>query len=331
MRYEYSSLTMIPSGVLHNVPHMSQSRVNLFTTCEITASMLTLDLVIFQTTWSVLKTLLGPTIFFAILATVLKGWKIFEATRQTMREATTNVLLYIIDTVFILPLIVVVIVAVKSGVIFLACRLVAEEVWEGMPGWLAGTLVVFCGDFVGYWRHRYEHTSLIWPTHAIHHSDTAMSWLTLFRFHPLNRLITAVIDTTFLAVLGFPDWTLVLNNWVRHYYGMFIHADVPWMYGVCGYVFVSPVMHRWHHVCESSGSGCNFATVFSIFDRVFGTLYVPGRCTVPLGVREDVGRGIGGQLVYPFVAWARAGAQWLVAGNGTSENPRELKKSSNAP
>ena len=56
----------------------------------------------------------------------------------------------------------------------------------------------------------------------------------------------------------------------------------------------------------SRGPGSNFATVFSVFDRAFGTYYVPGLCTVPLGVNDDMGKGTLGQLLYPFVAWAAA-------------------------
>jgi sterol desaturase/sphingolipid hydroxylase (fatty acid hydroxylase superfamily) len=95
----------------------------------------------------------------------------------------------------------------------------------------------------------------------------------------------------------------VLNFMVRHYYGEFIHADLPWTYGRLSAVLVSPVMHRWHHARDVEGTGSNFATVFSVFDRAFGTYYVPGLCTVPLGVTDEMGQGTMGQLLYPFVAW----------------------------
>jgi sterol desaturase/sphingolipid hydroxylase (fatty acid hydroxylase superfamily) len=139
----------------------------------------------------------------------------------------------------------------------------------------------------------------------VHHSDTEMTWLTLSRFHPINRLTTMAIDTSCLALLGFPEWALIANVLVRHYYGEFIHADLPWTYGPAGRVFVSPVMHRWHHARDVTGAGSNFATVFSVFDQAFGTYYVPGLCTVPLGVNDDMGRGTSGQLMYPFIAWRK--------------------------
>jgi sterol desaturase/sphingolipid hydroxylase (fatty acid hydroxylase superfamily) len=165
-------------------------------------------------------------------------------------------------------------------------------------------LTVFIGDFVSYWRHRLEHTPWLWPAHAIHHGDREMTWLTLSRFHPVNRVTTAIIDNTVLALLGAPAWALAANELIRHYYGQFIHADLPWTYGRWGMIFVSPAMHRWHHAREVTGAGSNFATVFSACDRVFGTYYVPGPCHVPLGVTDDIGTGPVRQLAYPFRVWA---------------------------
>jgi sterol desaturase/sphingolipid hydroxylase (fatty acid hydroxylase superfamily) len=120
--------------------------------------------------------------------------------------------------------------------------------------WLAiGTyptlfLAEFLGDFIGYWRHRLEHTKWLWPTHAIHHSDEEMTWLTLNRFHPINRITTVIIDSTFLVAMGLPAWAVIANSLVRNYYGYFIHADLPWTYGPLGKVFVSPAMHQGHQI-----------------------------------------------------------------------------------
>ncbi|MNW08013.1 hypothetical protein D3C71_2047230 [compost metagenome] len=63
-----------------------------------------------------------------------------------------------------------------------------------------------------------------------------------------------------------------------------MHINQPWTLGWLGKVLVSPAMHRWHHVLEGEGVGKNFASVFSIFDRVFGTYYCPGPCSAELGV-----------------------------------------------
>lgn len=150
-----------------------------------------------------------------------------------------------------------------------------------------------------------------------------MTWLTLSRFHPLNRLTTMIVDVGFLALLGFPHWALVANVMLRHYYGEFIHADLPWTYGPFKRLFVSPVMHRWHHARDVTGAGSNFATVFSVFDLAFRTYYVPGLCNVPLGVTDDMGAGARGQLMYPFVAWAR---DFAGRSNSARQADRQLEK-----
>ena len=96
---------------------------------------------------------------------------------------------------------------------------------------------------------------------------------------------------------------------------------MPWTYGPFRYVFVSPVMHRWHHARDVVGAGSNFATVFSVFDLTSGTVHVPGLCNVPLGVTGEMGRGTVGQLLYPFVAWAgQFGRLW--SGNTTGVTPK---------
>src|SRR5690606_10744731 len=155
-------------------------------------------------------------------------------------------------------------------------RLLPPETWQEIPLWLSAFIAIFIGDFVGYWRHRLEHTAPLWPAHAIHHADTAMTWTTGLRFHPINRLPTALIDTSALALLGVPPEAIAINAYARHYYGLFIHMDLPWTYGALGRVFVSPAMHRWHHIRDAEGAGVNFATVFSVFDRAFRTHATPG-------------------------------------------------------
>lgn len=255
--------------------------------------------------WESVQIIAISAVFFVLLALLVKGKEAVEQANRARRETSVNLGLWALDTVLIGPIIALVIQIIRWSVVGSPFELVHRDAWNVLPPVITAVATLFVGDFISYWRHRIEHTRLLWPSHAIHHSDTEMTWLTLSRFHPINRLTTMVIDTTFLAVVGFPEWALVLNVIVRHFYGEFIHADFPWTYGPLGRVFVSPAMHRWHHARDVTGSGSNFATVFSLFDQLFGTYYVPGVCDVPLGVNDKMGYGIVGQLLYPFAAWGR--------------------------
>ena len=187
-----------------------------------------------------------------------------------------------------------------------------DWVWSSLGPFVTLGLTVFIGDFTSYWRHRLEHTRWLWPTHAIHHSDTEMTWLTGNRFHPGepagdNRRRQHLS----WLLIGAPPWAIAVNELIRHYYGEFVHADVPWTYGPFGAIFVSPAMHRWHHARDVTGAGSNFATVFSIFDRALrDAVAFQDLRDVPLGVTDDIGRGALRQPRYPFRSWGdrRVGA-----------------------
>ncbi|MGI9503551.1 MAG: sterol desaturase family protein, partial [Geminicoccaceae bacterium] len=235
-----------------------------------------------------LQALAGPAIFFFCLALIIKKKALFDDLRRAVGETGLNLKIVIVNVLLTVPLIAVLNQAIHHVLKTHDLLLITPEAWEGLPVWSVMLFAVFIGDFVGYWRHRLEHTALLWPSHAVHHSDTEMTWLTLERFHPINRATTGVIDNLVLFLMGVPPVALIANNLVRHYYGYLIHADLPWTYGRLSLLFVSPAMHRWHHAADARFFQKNFATVFSIFDRAFGTYRVPGPCTSPLGVTDKM-------------------------------------------
>ena len=240
------------------------------------------------------------------LALIVKGRSVFAEMRAAVPESRTNLTLYAVDLLVVTPLIIlpglVLIERLMNGA---GLQLLAPEDWLVIPAAATGFAALFLGDMIGYFRHRMEHWSFLWPAHAVHHSDTRMTWLTLMRLHPVNRATTAFFDAAVLALFGFPAWAIVFLSLVRHIYGAFIHMNLDWTFGPMGRLFVSPAMHRWHHVLDGPGVGMNFATIFSVYDQVWGTYYVPGPCKVDLGVQEDMGTGAGGQLWHPFKIWLR--------------------------
>jgi sterol desaturase/sphingolipid hydroxylase (fatty acid hydroxylase superfamily) len=240
-------------------------------------------------------------VFFAVLALLVKGRAAIADARSSLGEARINLVLTLLGqltgplvTLFVLGLIEV----LKTR----GLHLTPPRLWDLIGQWPTLLLAIVAGDFIGYWRHRIQHTKWLWPAHAVHHSDTRLNWLSLERMHPVDQFGSA-LDTVLLSALGFPFWALAGNVFVRHYYGYFIHADVPWTFGKANLILNSPAMHRWHHARDVDGSGYNFATVFSMWDRLFGTYHQPGPCTAPLGVREGMGKGAVGQLLHPLMVW----------------------------
>jgi sterol desaturase/sphingolipid hydroxylase (fatty acid hydroxylase superfamily) len=241
---------------------------------------------------------------FLLLGLIRKGNLIAESVRRSWIEARLNILYHYLDWFLVFPLVALVVASVSFLMTTAGLVLVAQSAYEGLPVTLTLMITIGASDFVGYWRHRLMHTSLLWPVHSVHHSDTAVTWTTLARFHPINRLVTTAVDTAFLACLGFPPAIIALSDILRHFHGYYVHTNVDWTHGPLRRLFVSPLMHRWHHVRDVKGSGSNFASVFSIFDVIFGTFRMPDEALPALGVAE---RGYPsqwlGQTLYPFRVW----------------------------
>lgn len=247
------------------------------------------------------------SVFYALLAFFLKRRRALTDGRVARKDLRLNAVYLVVDAMMVAPVLVVLTNFLARGVSDSGLQIVARSLYDPVPVLLTIALALLVSDFVGYWRHRLMHTAALWPAHAIHHSDRNMTWLALARFHPINRLITAVLNAVVLAMLGLPPWAILINGLVRHHYGYFIHADVPWTYGPLRHVFVSPLMHRWHHIRDRQQAGNNFATIFAFFDVAFGTFHVPGKTVGNLGIEEpDFPDDLVRQTVYPFRVWSRS-------------------------
>jgi len=241
-----------------------------------------------------------PGLFFICLGFLLRRKSFVTDIKTVAHEVSLNLKLAAFNVVFAAPII----FFAYQGVFDLAAargwQWVSPEFWAGLPSLLVIFLTVFIADFICYWRHRFEHSRLLWPSHAVHHSDTEMTWTTLLRFHPLNKFTTVLIDGTLMLLLGIPPFAMMVNRMVRSLYGYFVHANIPWTYGPLGRIFVSPAMHRWHHALDPRFFQTNFAAVFSVFDQAFGTYKVPGPCDAPLGVTDQIEPSLSAQLGYAF-------------------------------
>lgn len=249
--------------------------------------------------------------FFSALALLTKsrGQAVADA-RRAAGEWRTNLLIFLFDTLVVLPYVALPSVWLVSAI---GTPTALIQFWAGLPVALTAIAAVVFGDYVGYWRHRLEHVPLLWRFHATHHSDRELNWFSLNRMHPVDRLVTATVDTVILALAGFPFWAIVLNGIVRNGWGYFIHADVRWTLGSAGLLVISPSAHRWHHVRDETMAGTNFATVFTLWDRLHGTWQPsPRPCLEPTGV-EGHSCGFVYEMIEPFGLWPKP-AEDIAAG-----------------
>ena len=185
-------------------------------------------------------------------------------------------------------------------------RVGLEPVVAGWPFWVQVLVATVVSDFLGYWRHRTFHTSALWPVHAVHHSSTQLDWLSTRRFHPLNQIVTNLVHILPLHLLGIPIPALGATLLIRGAYGTFVHANVDLSYGPLDRVFVSPRFHRWHHSSDEEAIDCNFATLFSAWDWIFGTAYLPGRSATAFGLHgERLPESWLAHLGHPVETWLK--------------------------
>lgn len=178
-----------------------------------------------------------------------------------------------------------------------------RETWATrLPDGLEALLLVFIGDFIGYWTHRWFHSKRLWKFHAVHHSSRMLDWLSSVRVHPVNEIIPRCISVGTLVILGFSPLAVAAYVPFLTFYALMLHANVNWTFGLLGKYIASPVFHRWHHTSQEEGLDKNFAGLFSFIDRMFGTYYMPeGKLPEKFGLyNENIPDTLWGQLAYPF-------------------------------
>ena len=178
--------------------------------------------------------------------------------------------------------------------------------WEFL-GILLG--VLFLRDLVIWTKHRIFHLRKAWFFHTVHHSSEEVNWLSTARFHPAEALFETGLEFSLYLALytfgGVEVKILVAAKFIVWFYNFFIHSNCRWTFGPLGYVFVSPVYHRWHHSSDPVAQNKNFAAMFSIIDLMAGTFYMPkNRAPGSLGLspeeRAGYPGGFWGQLAWPF-------------------------------
>ncbi|NET60738.1 MAG: sterol desaturase family protein [Symploca sp. SIO2E6] len=214
---------------------------------------------------------------------------------------------------FFTPMVIQILSIIAIALVLLPFYLLLERslAWESilsgygafsqLPLWVQGLIAIVVGDFIGYWTHRWHHTRHLWDYHAIHHSSEAIDWLTAVRLHPVNDIISRVMQASPLMLLGLSPIAVELYTPLLSAYIAFVHANVPWSYGPFRYLIASPAFHRWHHTMDEEGWGKNFAGLFPIYDVIFGTFYLPSRQPKNFGLYGDkMTESFVGHLLYPF-------------------------------
>jgi sterol desaturase/sphingolipid hydroxylase (fatty acid hydroxylase superfamily) len=160
-----------------------------------------------------------------------------------------------------------------------------------LPWMLLYSLALFLSyDFTFFLLHYTEHkVPALWAIHKVHHSAEVLTPLTRYREHVLEGpMYSAAAAIGFAVPAGVFSWLFagsivavtVLNvalfALLFGFNGMFRHSHIQFHYPswLCKWL-QSPVMHHTHHSYLPQHWDTNMAAFTSIWDRMFGTLYIP--------------------------------------------------------
>lgn len=228
--------------------------------------------------------------------------KIFPSIRgqKILRAGCATDLLYCM----ISPLLAIPLIRGAMGLIHRASLAVgpAHLHFDQEPLVLQIVLLVVLADFSGYWVHRFFHSAWLWRFHVVHHSSKELDWFSYVRNHPLADALGILIQSTPLMLIGFSPAATTAVSVFLAYYSKLQHANIGWNLGRWNKVIVLPRFHRWHHALSVAGKGRNLATIFPIWDLLFGTFDLPDHAEPSeFGVREHVSENFFAQLVVPFM------------------------------
>ena len=153
-------------------------------------------------------------------------------------------------------------------------------------------LLVFLAIELGYWTSHFMMHKIpaLWEFHKVHHSAEVLTPLTEWRQHPLElALFPILMGGASCLVQGpmvwyFGETSQIVNPMTANYISMAFwytilhlrHSELPfYATGLLGHIIQAPAHHQVHHSTNPKHFDKNLGYCLSVFDWLFGTLYVP--------------------------------------------------------
>lgn len=128
------------------------------------------------------------------------------------------------------------------------------------------------GKDLGYWVfHWFSHRTRVgWAAHGVHHQSEEYNLAVALRQSWVVGLYAWVFYLP-LAVLGVPLSVYVLASIINLLYQFWIHTRLIGSLGPLEWALNTPSHHRVHHGCDPKYLDRNYAGIFIVWDRLFGT------------------------------------------------------------
>lgn len=148
----------------------------------------------------------------------------------------------------------------------------------GQPLVLQVIEALIIADVGLYFAHRMFHAvPWLWRFHAVHHSSEQLDWMSAYRVHPVDQVLTKAISLLPLFALGYSAEALGILFAIQTAHAVLVHANIHFDFGPLRWLVVTPQFHHWHHADERHAYDKNFAAQLPILDWLGGTMHLPGK------------------------------------------------------
>ncbi|RKR02731.1 sterol desaturase family protein [Maricaulis maris] len=143
--------------------------------------------------------------------------------------------------------------------------------------WWVWVIAFVLDDFLYYWSHRFAHTvRWFWADHIVHHSSQHYNLTTALRQPWISPLTLKFLWLgSAMVFLGFHPAMVAFVGALNLIYQFWIHTEAikrcpAWFEAVMN----TPSHHRVHHATNPIYLDKNYAGIFIIWDKMFGTFQV---------------------------------------------------------
>jgi sterol desaturase/sphingolipid hydroxylase (fatty acid hydroxylase superfamily) len=178
------------------------------------------------------------------------------------------------------------------------------EWWQG--GWGLTLDFVLLDAWLYAW-HRVNHVlPALWRLHEVHHLDATLDASTALRFHFGEVIASSLWRAVVIFLLGMPLASVLLFEIIVAMAAIFHHSNVRLpaaLERAMAWVIVTPSIHWVHHHAKRTDTDSNYATVLSVWDRVFASRSATVRTAeMQMGVEGGQDAGLAALLVRPLLA-----------------------------
>jgi sterol desaturase/sphingolipid hydroxylase (fatty acid hydroxylase superfamily) len=153
-------------------------------------------------------------------------------------------------------------------------RLTEMTEWSAAAKWGAAIALVLGVDLGFYWFHRIAHEySAPWATHVVHHQSEEYNLAVALRQSAFESCFAWIFYLP-LALIGFPPLWYATISAINLLYQFWVHTEAIDRLGPLEWVMNTPSHHRVHHARNPKYLDKNYAGMFIIWDRMFGTFQV---------------------------------------------------------